>query len=178
MRTSFGDSIGFVGDGISVNSDFLNGLPTPEAKKKITAWLEEKGLGKKTINYKLRDWLFSRQRYWGEPFPIIWKSDAHGNLYHEALPESALPVLPPDARRLQTHRRRRAAARAREGLGEFARRLARAKPTPCRNGPAVAGIICAISTRKTTRVLSARTPKIIGWAPDIATPTSAHNARR
>ncbi len=73
----------------------INGLPTSEAKAKITAWLEEKGLGKKTINYKLRDWLFSRQRYWGEPFPIIWKKDAAGNLYHEALPQSALPVLPP-----------------------------------------------------------------------------------
>ncbi len=73
----------------------INGLPTPEAKKKITAWLEEKGLGKKTVNYKLRDWLFSRQRYWGEPFPIIWKRDANGNLQHEALPESALPLLPP-----------------------------------------------------------------------------------
>jgi len=73
----------------------ITGLPTPEAKKKITDWLEEKGLGKKTINYKLRDWLFSRQRYWGEPFPIVWKKDAAGNLYHEALPESSLPVLPP-----------------------------------------------------------------------------------
>jgi leucyl-tRNA synthetase len=68
----------------------INGLPTLEAKKKISAWLEAKGLGRKTINYKLRDWLFSRQRYWGEPFPIVWK-DGH----HEALPESALPVLPP-----------------------------------------------------------------------------------
>lgn len=90
---------GFVDDGTSVNStgpDFsITGLPTPEAKKKITAWLEAKGLGKKTINYKLRDWLFSRQRYWGEPFPIIWKKDAAGNLYHEALPESSLPLLPP-----------------------------------------------------------------------------------
>jgi len=86
---------GFTGEGVSVNSGFLSGLPTPEAKRKITAWLEEKGLGKKTINYKLRDWLFSRQRYWGEPFPIVWKQDAAGNLYHEALPESALPVLPP-----------------------------------------------------------------------------------
>jgi len=86
---------GFTDDGTAVNSGFLNGLPTAEAKKKITAWLEEKNLGKKTINYKLRDWLFSRQRYWGEPFPIIWKKDAVGNLYHEALPESSLPLLPP-----------------------------------------------------------------------------------
>jgi leucyl-tRNA synthetase len=81
---------GFTDDGVSVNSGFITGLPTSEAKAKITAWLEAKGLGKKTINYKLRDWLFSRQRYWGEPFPIIWK-----NGQHEALPESALPVLPP-----------------------------------------------------------------------------------
>jgi leucyl-tRNA synthetase len=90
---------GFVGDGVSVNSTgpevSITGLPTPEAKKKIVAWLESRGLGKRTVNYKLRDWLFSRQRYWGEPFPIVWKRDAKGNLYHEALPESALPVLPP-----------------------------------------------------------------------------------
>ncbi|MGH7977879.1 MAG: leucine--tRNA ligase [Limisphaerales bacterium] len=91
---------GFVGEGVSVNSDgpeiSLNGLPTAEAKKKITAWLESRELGKQTINYKLRDWLFSRQRYWGEPFPIIWKRDAAGNFHHEALPQTALPVLPPD----------------------------------------------------------------------------------
>jgi leucyl-tRNA synthetase len=90
---------GFTDDGTSVNSTgseiSITGLPTAEAKTKITDWLEAKGLGKKTINYKLRDWLFSRQRYWGEPFPIIWKKDAAGNLHHEALPESALPVLPP-----------------------------------------------------------------------------------
>ena len=83
------------GEGIAVNSGFLDGLSTAEAKKTITAWLEAKGLGKKTVNYKLRDWLFSRQRYWGEPFPIVWKRDASGVLHHEALPESALPVLPP-----------------------------------------------------------------------------------
>jgi leucyl-tRNA synthetase len=91
---------GFVDDGTSANSTgpeiSITGLPTPEAKKKITAWLEAKGLGKKTVNFKLRDWLFSRQRYWGEPFPIVWKKDSAGNLYHEALPESALPVLPPE----------------------------------------------------------------------------------
>ena len=90
---------GFVDDGTSVNSTgpeiSITGLPTPAAKKKITDWLEAKGLGKKTVNFKLRDWLFSRQRYWGEPFPIVWKRDASGNLYHEALTEAALPVLPP-----------------------------------------------------------------------------------
>ncbi|HMP76142.1 MAG TPA: leucine--tRNA ligase [Kiritimatiellia bacterium] len=69
----FGETaLPFVGDGFAVNSPLIDGLPTPEAKKKITAWLEEKGLGAARVNYKLRDWLFSRQRYWGEPFPIIF----------------------------------------------------------------------------------------------------------
>jgi leucyl-tRNA synthetase len=89
------EPIGFVGDGVSVDSGFITSLPTPAAKSKIIEWLEEKGCGRKTVNYKLRDWLFSRQRYWGEPFPIVWKTAADGQLYHEALPESALPVVPP-----------------------------------------------------------------------------------
>ena len=90
------DPIGFVDDGVAINSGFLNGLPTPEAKRTISAWLEEKGLGRKTVNYKLRDWLFSRQRYWGEPFPIVWKKADAGQIYHEALPGAELPVAPPD----------------------------------------------------------------------------------
>lgn len=80
----------FAGEGVAVNSGFLDGLPTAEAKAEITAWLEERGLGRKTVNYKLRDWLFARQRYWGEPFPIVWE-----NGRHRALDESELPVLPP-----------------------------------------------------------------------------------
>jgi leucyl-tRNA synthetase len=86
----------FTEAGVAINSGFITGLATPEAKTSITAWLEAKGLGKKTVNYKLRDWLFSRQRYWGEPFPIVWKRDAAGNRYHEAVPAEELPVLPPN----------------------------------------------------------------------------------
>ena len=145
------ESIGFVGDGVSVNSGFLTGLPTPEAKKKITAWLEEKELGRKTVNYKLRDWLFSRQRYWGEPFPIVWKPAGH-----EALPESALPAAAARTDRFQTHRHRRTAAGPREGLGAACPTARPAKPTPCRNGPAVAGITCASPTRPTTAPSAAR----------------------
>ncbi len=61
----------FLEDGPAINSDFLNGLNVEDAKKKINKWLEEKGIGKATINYRLRDWLISRQRYWGTPIPII-----------------------------------------------------------------------------------------------------------
>ena len=86
-----GESLGFTGNGTAVNSGFLDGLPTPEAKAKITAWLEEKALGQRTVNYKLRDWLFSRQRYWGEPFPIVWNEGGH-----LGLSESDLPLTPPD----------------------------------------------------------------------------------
>jgi leucyl-tRNA synthetase len=84
------DPIGFVGEGIAVNSPVIDGLPSREAIRKITAWLEKRGAGKGAINYKLRDWLFSRQRYWGEPFPIVWEGGKH-----RALDENELPVVPP-----------------------------------------------------------------------------------
>ena len=78
----------------SANKDGLdiNGLPIEEAKKKAIEWLEAKGFGKSTINYKLRDWLFSRQRYWGEPFPVIHMEDGSIKL----VPEEDLPVILPD----------------------------------------------------------------------------------
>ena len=84
-------AFGFTGEGVAINSPVINGLPSAEAKKQITRWLEERRQGKRAINYKLRDWLFSRQRYWGEPFPIVWQDGRH-----RALDQSELPVIPPE----------------------------------------------------------------------------------
>ena len=78
--------------GILVNSDFLNGLTVKDAIPVITKWLEEKGIGQAKVNYKLRDWVFSRQRYWGEPIPMVW-CDKCG---WQPLPEDQLPLLLPD----------------------------------------------------------------------------------
>ena len=81
----------FAGDGIAVNSPLIEGLPTAAAQSRMIAWLEQNGHGRRDVRYKLRDWLFSRQRYWGEPFPIVWRDGKH-----EALPESELPLTPPE----------------------------------------------------------------------------------
>ncbi|MDR1399283.1 MAG: leucine--tRNA ligase [Treponema sp.] len=81
-----------VADGWAVNSGRFNGLPTPEAIKQLIAWIEEEGLGKKAINYKLRDWVFSRQRYWGEPIPLV--HCPHCGIV--PLPESELPLKLPE----------------------------------------------------------------------------------
>jgi leucyl-tRNA synthetase len=81
----------FIGDGIAINSGEFTGLPTAEFKEKITNWLQDNDLGKKAVNYKLRDWLFSRQRYWGEPFPLLHCED--GSII--ALDEKDLPLVLP-----------------------------------------------------------------------------------
>lgn len=86
----------YTGQGVAINSDFLNGLEIEPAKKNIIAWLEEKGAGTRAVNYKLRDWLFSRQRYWGEPFPII-----HSAGEAKAVQESELPLLLPEVEKYQ-----------------------------------------------------------------------------
>ena len=87
----------YVGEGAAINSANdevdLNGLDVAEAKRAIIDWLERKGSGSGTVTYKLRDWLFSRQRYWGEPFPIVYDPD---DGLPRALPESMLPVLLPE----------------------------------------------------------------------------------
>ncbi|MFJ8074979.1 leucine--tRNA ligase [Streptomyces sp. NPDC096176] len=86
----------FTGQGPAINSAnaeiSLNGLGVAEAKAKITAWLTDKGIGEGTVNFRLRDWLFSRQRYWGEPFPIVYDEDGVAH----ALPESMLPLELPE----------------------------------------------------------------------------------
>ena len=78
--------------GTLVNSGFLNGLTVEQAKKKMTEWLTEQGIGEAKTNYKLRDWVFSRQRYWGEPIPMVW-CDKCG---WQPLPESELPLVLPE----------------------------------------------------------------------------------
>ncbi|MDD2241262.1 MAG: leucine--tRNA ligase [Kiritimatiellae bacterium] len=82
---------GYVDDGIAIHSGEYDGLPTAEVKQRITAWLEEQGLGTTKVNYKLRDWLFSRQRFWGEPFPLL-HCDTCGVV---PVPEENLPVRLP-----------------------------------------------------------------------------------
>ena len=86
------DGEAYTGDGPAINSGFLDGLEISEAKTQIREWLEANGCGERTVTYKLRDWLFSRQRYWGEPFPIVY--DESG--IPIAVPEEQLPVELPD----------------------------------------------------------------------------------
>ncbi|HEY5623330.1 MAG TPA: leucine--tRNA ligase, partial [Gammaproteobacteria bacterium] len=85
------DGEAYTGEGPAINSGFLDGLGMAEAKRKIIDWLEAEGKGAARINYKLRDWLFSRQRYWGEPFPVLFVDGEP-----KTVPEDALPVALPD----------------------------------------------------------------------------------
>ncbi len=82
----------FEGDGVGTNSSQFNDLPTPEVKEKIGAWMEEQGIGERGVNYRLRDWLISRQRYWGAPIPIIY-CDKCGTV---PAPEEDLPIYLPE----------------------------------------------------------------------------------
>ena len=89
----------FIGDGRAINSGRFDGLSTAEFKEKVTNWLADKALGKKAVNYKLRDWLFSRQRYWGEPFPILHTGD--GGVV--GLSEKELPLKLPETEDYKPH---------------------------------------------------------------------------
>lgn len=91
------DQAAFTGDGVHINSDFLDGMHKEEAIEKAIAWLEDNGAGKKKINYRLRDWIFSRQRYWGEPIPVIHWEDGETTL----VPEDELPLRLPATKQLE-----------------------------------------------------------------------------
>ena len=86
------DGKAYIGDGPAINSDFLNGLSITEAKQTIIRWLEDNSGGSRKTSYKLRDWLFSRQRYWGEPFPVVYDKEGLPN----PVPEEMLPVELPE----------------------------------------------------------------------------------
>ena len=81
----------FTEDGTHINSEFLNGLDKKEAMQKMIAWLEDNKIGTRKINYKLREWIFARQRYWGEPIPVVFVDDKI-----ETLPENELPLVLPE----------------------------------------------------------------------------------
>lgn len=132
-------------DGLHINSDFLDGLDKETAIEKMVAWLEENHVGKKEVSYRLRDWLFSRQRYWGEPIPIIHWEDGTTT----TLPEDQLPLRLPKTDNIKP-----------SGTGESP--LANVtdwvnvtdpetgkkdvvKPIRCRNGLEAHGISCALS---------------------------------
>jgi leucyl-tRNA synthetase len=95
----------FVGDGTAVNSSAYDGLSTAEFKQRITADLAERGQGREAVNYKLRDWLFSRQHYWGEPFPVLHELDAAGRLTGlvRAIPAEQLPLDLPERVDFESH---------------------------------------------------------------------------
>ena len=82
----------FEGDGLHINSDFLNGLNKADAINKMLEFLKEKGIGEQKVNYKFREWIFARQRYWGEPVPVVHLTD--GTVY--ALPDDELPLVLPE----------------------------------------------------------------------------------
>jgi leucyl-tRNA synthetase len=86
------DGEAYLGDGPAINSGFLDGLGVEDAIQRTIEWLDQKKRGRAKVNYKLRDWLFSRQRYWGEPFPIVWDEQGH----HHAVGKDTLPVQLPE----------------------------------------------------------------------------------
>ncbi len=150
----------YTGDGALVNSGYLDGLDVAEAKKAIIARLEADGRGRGRVEYKLRDWLFARQRYWGEPFPIVYDADGRAH----PLPESMLPVELPDIEDYSPvsfdpdEPRQRAVAAAEQGRSTGCTSNSTsatgcsptpATPTSCRSGRAVPGTSCATPTRTT-----------------------------
>ena len=101
------DGKAFTGNGPAINSEFLDGMEIADAKRTIIEWLSERGFGKDTVNYKLRDWLFSRQRFWGEPFPVLHEVDEKGEPtgFKRTVPVDQLPVNLPHLEDYKPHGR-------------------------------------------------------------------------
>ena len=144
--------------GIAVNSGEYDELPTNEFKARITEDLAQKAIGRSAVNYKLRDWLFSRQHFWGEPFPILHELDAEGNMTGlvRTVPAEELPVdLPTEMKfRLRTRQPRAATRRRAPGLAVRDRSTVKStngKRIRCPNGRAPAGTTCGSSTPKTPK---------------------------
>ena len=125
-----------------IHSGEFSGTPGEQAKRKVTEWLEQQGVGKGAINYRLRDWLISRQRYWGAPIPIVYCPE-HGAV---PVPDDQLPVLLPDDVAVAAHRRKPAQAAPHLEASPPARCAAgRPSARPTRWTPSCArpGITCA-----------------------------------
>ena len=121
------DGKAYLGDGPAINSGFLDGLGVARRQGAIIAWLDANGPGEGTVTYKLRDWLFSRQRYWGEPFPIVYDEDD----LPIAVPESSCRCCCPRSRTTPAVHLRRRELDARAAVGARAR-LGRGRAGPGR----------------------------------------------
>ena len=137
-------------DGPHINSGFLDGLDKAAAIEKMVAWLEAEGVGNEKVTYRLRDWLFSRQRYWGEPIPIIHWEDGTST----AVPENELPLVLPVTKDIRPSGTGESPlANLTDWLEVIAKTVSKdaAKPTPCLNGLVLAGITCVTLTRTIMR---------------------------
>ena len=163
----------------------LDGLGVADAKARIIDWLEERDFGRRTVTYKLRDWLFSRQRYWGEPFPIVYDEDGlpgrAARLDAAGGAAGGRRLLAAEVRRGRRHQRAGAAAGPQGRTGSTSRwtwatgrSSTAARPTPCRSGPGRAGTSCATWTRPTPSASSTPRSSATGWArPSTAAPAAS-----
>ena len=126
----------------------LNGLTSSEAILKVTEWLAKQGKGTRAVNYKLRDWLFARQRYWGEPFPIMWvDGEVHARFRKSNFPSCCRNPTTLNRPAQERVRWRTWTSGSSPPIPPPTNRLG-ARPTPCRSGPGLAGTICDSSTPK------------------------------